>query len=68
LTLKYSPSELNLHFIDCNYVWLTVFRVAANGGSMASKGLREIVYQGTRKFEAVYKPSHTTETFIGYTA
>jgi len=35
---------------------------------MASKGLRVIFYQGTRKVEAGYKPSHTNETLIGYTA
>jgi len=34
---------------------------------MASKGLRAISYQVTRKFDAGYKPSHTTETLIGYT-
>jgi len=39
-----------------------------NGGGMASKGLRAIHYQGTQKVEAGYKPSHTTETLIGYTA
>jgi hypothetical protein len=33
---------------------------------MASKGLRAISYLGTRKVEAGYKPSHTTETLIGY--
>jgi len=33
---------------------------------MASKGLRAISYQGTRKIEAGYKPSHTKETLIGY--
>jgi hypothetical protein len=33
---------------------------------MASKGLRAISYQVTRKVEAGYKPSHTTETLIGY--
>jgi hypothetical protein len=33
---------------------------------MASKGLRAISYQGTRNFEAGYKPSHTDETLIGY--
>jgi hypothetical protein len=42
--------------------------VAANVGGMASKGVREIPYQVTRKVEAGYKPSHTTETLIGYTA
>ncbi len=35
---------------------------------MASKGLRAIPYQVTRKVEAGYNPSHTTETLIGYTA
>jgi hypothetical protein len=35
---------------------------------MASKGLRVIPYQDTRKVEAGYKPSHTTEPLIGYTA
>ena len=35
---------------------------------MASKGLRAISYQVTRKVEAGYNPSHTTETLIGYTA
>jgi len=33
---------------------------------MASKGLRAITYQVTRKVEAGYNPSHTTETLIGY--
>jgi len=33
---------------------------------MASKGVRAISYQGTRKIEAGYNPSHTTETLIGY--
>ncbi len=33
---------------------------------MASKGLRAISYQDTRKVEADYKPWHTTETLIGY--
>jgi hypothetical protein len=33
---------------------------------MSSKGLRVISYQGTRKVEAGNKPSHTTETLIGY--
>jgi len=37
-------------------------------GGMASKGLRAISYQDTRKIEAGYKPSHTSETLIGYTA
>jgi hypothetical protein len=37
-------------------------------GGMASKGLRAISYQGTRKVEAGYNPSHTNETLIGYTA
>jgi len=37
-------------------------------GGMASKGLRAITYQDTRKVEAGYNPSHTTETLIGYTA
>jgi len=32
---------------------------------MASKGLRAISYQGTRKVEAGYNPSNTTETLIG---
>jgi len=35
---------------------------------MASKGLQAISYQGRRKVEAGYKPSHTNETLIGYTA
>jgi len=33
---------------------------------MASKGMRAISYHCTRKVEAGYKPSHTTETLIGY--
>jgi hypothetical protein len=37
-----------------------------NVDNMASKGLRAISYQGARKVEAGYKPSHTTETLIGY--
>jgi len=35
---------------------------------MDSKGLRAISYQGTRKVEAGYKASQTTETLIGFTA
>jgi len=34
--------------------------------NMASKGLRVISYQVTRKVEAGYKPSQTSETLIGY--
>lgn len=37
-------------------------------GGMASKGMRVIPYQGTRKVEAGYNPSQTTEILIGYTA
>jgi hypothetical protein len=33
---------------------------------MASKGLRAISFQGTRKVKAGYKLSHTAETLIGY--
>jgi len=33
---------------------------------MASKGLRVITYQYSRKVEVGYKPSHTTKTLIGY--
>lgn len=33
---------------------------------MASKGLRAISYPVTRKVEAGYKHSQTTETLIGY--
>jgi len=35
---------------------------------MCRKGLRVISYQDTRKVEAGYKLSQTTETLIGYTA
>jgi len=35
---------------------------------MASKDLRAISYQVTRKVEAGYKPPHNTEPLIGYTA
>jgi len=35
---------------------------------MASKALRAICYQGTRKIEAGYNPSQTSETLIDYTA
>ena len=41
-------------------------RITPNGDNMASNGLRAIAYQGTQKVEAGYKPSHTTETLIGY--
>ncbi len=34
--------------------------------NMASKGFRAITCQVTQKVEAVYKPSQTTETLIGY--
>jgi len=40
----------------------------ANVGGMASKGLRGISYQVTRKVEAGYNLSHTPETLICYTA
>jgi hypothetical protein len=33
---------------------------------MASKGMRAISCQGTRKVVAGYNPSHTSETLIGY--
>jgi len=39
-----------------------------NVGGMASKGLRVIPYQDTRKVEAGHNPSQTTETLIGYPA
>jgi hypothetical protein len=42
--------------------------MAYNGGGMASKGLRAISYQVTRKVEAGCNLSHTTDTLIGYTA
>jgi len=42
--------------------------LAGNGGGMTSKGLRAIPYQVTRKVEAGYNLSHTSETLIGYTA
>jgi len=35
---------------------------------MASKGLRAISYQGTRKVEAGYNALHTKQTLIGNTA
>ncbi|HOH55672.1 MAG TPA: hypothetical protein PK903_06110 [Paludibacteraceae bacterium] len=40
--------------------------MAGNGDNMASKGLRVIIYSVTRKLEAGYKLSNTTETLIGY--
>jgi len=43
-------------------------KLRPNGGGMASKGLRVISYQVTRKVEAGSNPSHTHETLIGYTA
>jgi len=36
-------------------------------GGMASKGKRAIPCQDTRKVEAGYNSSHTSETLIGYT-
>jgi len=42
------------------------FACLLTGDNMASKGLRAISYQGTRKVEAGYKPSQTSETLIGY--
>jgi hypothetical protein len=47
---------------------MSVGKMAHNVGGMASKGLRVISYQVTRKVEAGYNPSHITETLIGYTA
>jgi len=46
---------------------VSFFSLTANVGGMASKGLRAISYQVTRKVEAGYYPSHTPETLIGYT-
>jgi len=46
----------------------SLVKMKHNGGGMASKGVRAISYQVTRKVEAGYNPSHTTETLIGYTA
>ncbi len=37
-----------------------------NVDNMASKGLRAISYQVTRKVEAGYNPSNTIKTLIGY--
>jgi hypothetical protein len=34
---------------------------------MSSKGVQAISYQGTQKVEVGHKPSHTSETLIGYT-
>jgi len=48
-------------------MYASFFLLAANVGGMASKGLRVISYQVTRKIEAGYNPSHTSETLIGYT-
>lgn len=42
------------------YGWGSSYKIAHNGGGMASKGLRAITYQGTRIVEADYNPSHTT--------
>jgi len=43
---------------------VVIFRTTVGG--MASKELRAISNQDTRKVEAGHKHSHTTETLIGY--
>jgi hypothetical protein len=45
-----------------------LFGLLPTVGGMDSKGLRAISYQGTRKVEAGYNLSQTTETLIGYSA
>jgi len=54
-----------MHLLVMCFLHLTLFSPV---GGMASKGLRAMSYQVTRKVEAGYKPSNTTETFIGDTA
>src|SRR5690554_236161 len=55
----------NIHEISLMCQFLSLLPTLSG---MASKGVRAISCQVTRKAEAGYKPSHTTETFIGYTA
>jgi hypothetical protein len=45
---------------------VVAFALLLTFDNMASKGLRVISWQLTRKVEAGYKPTHTTETLIGY--
>src|SRR5690554_3942318 len=61
----YELSNIFYAHISCLNV---VLQCPVTDGGMASKGLRAISYQDTRKVEADYNPPHTTETLIGYTA
>jgi hypothetical protein len=45
----------------------TLPKLHTTDGGMTSKGLRAIFCQVTRKVEAGYNFTHTTETLIGYT-
>ena len=67
----WSPVKMVYFFLVLSRLFDVVessFTLAANGGGMASKGLRAISCQVTRNVEAGYNPSHTSETLIGYTA
>jgi hypothetical protein len=54
------------YVLRINYTFWESRGLAVTFDNMASKGLRAISYQGTRKVEAGYKPSKTSETLIGY--
>jgi hypothetical protein len=56
-------SQLGLNIINSEFS----IGLPPTVGGKDSKGLRAISYQGTRKVEAGYNPSQTTETLIGYT-
>ncbi|HTO17277.1 MAG TPA: hypothetical protein VLZ83_16045, partial [Edaphocola sp.] len=57
-----------LFIVNVSMLLLGFLPLNANGGGMASTGLRATPCQVTRKVGAGYNPSHTSETLIGYTA
>jgi len=59
---------MQVNKIMTNFCDSVLFLLVANVGGMASKGLRAISCQVTRKVGAGYNPSHTSKTLICYTA
>lgn len=60
----------SLIFLSCKLsaVSLSFYTCTQRSAIRPVRDCGRITYQGTRKIEAGYKPSHTTDTLIGYTA
>jgi hypothetical protein len=74
LSLKIHKAKLTIQTTISKFIFVNrnppykASGIGYNGGGMASKGLRAMSYQVTRKVQAGYKPSHITEPLIGYAA